>query len=388
MHAISRQIPPTPVAAPSNGTTWLGWLCDSCAKQCRRFLPFCEVWKRTIPASSPGPMSTCVPSVGSNERYFREDLYWTMFTPWIPHTVASVSVGLRPSILQFADLHRCERYWMFRKRRVISHRFSDLFQEWVPREIGEKAKEYARTKTSPKILRGFDSLLEIPNKSWDGKGLRHCCFYDFTKYFWVSYSEIGKHFPIDNNFLSVVPNIKREYETSCERSAALIRKIHNCRNSRFLTTVFIRMLTCFHYGIFAKRYKFFAPIDILSQALGFFMPTFSGNTIGNSHTIMTLERNKFFHTTGISFHSTSKALKPLLLTLTFEAKGDCVLVSLPQEIHFQFVEDVSLPHFWYWALPTLPRFTAIRRKIKWVSYSVSSSEEEGSLGFFSGEAPW
>ena len=31
MQATSRTIPPTPVAAPSTGTTWDGWLWLSCA---------------------------------------------------------------------------------------------------------------------------------------------------------------------------------------------------------------------------------------------------------------------------------------------------------------------------------------------------------------------
>ena len=48
----SRRIPPTPVAAPWNGSTALGWLCDSTLKAIARPSPTV-----TAPAFSPGPMS-------------------------------------------------------------------------------------------------------------------------------------------------------------------------------------------------------------------------------------------------------------------------------------------------------------------------------------------
>ena len=56
----SRRMPPTPVAAPWNGSTALGWLCDSTLNAIARPPP-----TSTAPAFSPGPISTCGPSVGS-----------------------------------------------------------------------------------------------------------------------------------------------------------------------------------------------------------------------------------------------------------------------------------------------------------------------------------
>ena len=65
----SRRMPPTPVAAPWNGSTALGWLCDSTLKATARPSP-----TSTAPAFSPGPISTRAPSVGSVRSSFRECL--------------------------------------------------------------------------------------------------------------------------------------------------------------------------------------------------------------------------------------------------------------------------------------------------------------------------
>src|SRR5436309_1919583 len=67
---MSRRIPPTPVAAPWKGSTALGWLCDSTLNAHASPPP-----TSTAPAFSPGPMTTCGPSVGSVRNSFFECLY-------------------------------------------------------------------------------------------------------------------------------------------------------------------------------------------------------------------------------------------------------------------------------------------------------------------------
>ena len=66
---MSRMIPPTPVAAPWNGSTALGWLWDSTLKATDQPSP-----TSTAPAFSPGPITTRGPSVGRRRRSFRECL--------------------------------------------------------------------------------------------------------------------------------------------------------------------------------------------------------------------------------------------------------------------------------------------------------------------------
>ena len=61
--------PPTPVAAPWNGSTALGWLCDSTLNATASPSP-----TSTAPAFSPGPISTYGPSVGSVRSSFFECL--------------------------------------------------------------------------------------------------------------------------------------------------------------------------------------------------------------------------------------------------------------------------------------------------------------------------
>ena len=62
-------MPPTPVAAPWNGSTALGWLCDSTLNAHDIPPP-----TSTAPAFSPGPMTTRGPSVGSVLSSLRECL--------------------------------------------------------------------------------------------------------------------------------------------------------------------------------------------------------------------------------------------------------------------------------------------------------------------------
>ena len=69
MAKMSRRMPPTPVAAPWNGSTALGWLCDSTLNATARPSP-----TSTAPAFSPGPMTTRGPSVGSVRSSFFECL--------------------------------------------------------------------------------------------------------------------------------------------------------------------------------------------------------------------------------------------------------------------------------------------------------------------------
>src|SRR5439155_13325773 len=57
---ISRTMPPTPVAAPSTGSTAEGWLCDSILSAAAHPSP-----RSTTPAFSPGPCSTRGPLVGN-----------------------------------------------------------------------------------------------------------------------------------------------------------------------------------------------------------------------------------------------------------------------------------------------------------------------------------
>ena len=66
---MSRRIPPTPVAAPWNGSTALGWLCDSTLNAHDMPLP-----TSTAPAFSPGPITSFGPSTGSVRSSFLECL--------------------------------------------------------------------------------------------------------------------------------------------------------------------------------------------------------------------------------------------------------------------------------------------------------------------------
>ena len=65
----SRRMPPTPVAAPWNGSTADGWLCDSTLNAIATPSP-----TSTAPAFSPGPISRCGPSTGRPRSSFFECL--------------------------------------------------------------------------------------------------------------------------------------------------------------------------------------------------------------------------------------------------------------------------------------------------------------------------
>ena len=59
MVKMSRMIPPTPVAAPSNGSTALGWLCDSILKAIAQPSP-----TSMIPAFSSPAFTSTRPNCG------------------------------------------------------------------------------------------------------------------------------------------------------------------------------------------------------------------------------------------------------------------------------------------------------------------------------------
>ena len=63
MVKMSRRMPPTPVAAPWNGSMKLGWLWLSILKTATQPWPM-----STTPAFSPGPCRTRGPEVGNSRR--------------------------------------------------------------------------------------------------------------------------------------------------------------------------------------------------------------------------------------------------------------------------------------------------------------------------------
>src|SRR5215217_2986245 len=89
----SRRIPPTPVAAPWNGSIKLGWLCDSTLKATHQSSPI-----STTPAFSPGGTMTRGPEVGSRFRCTREDLYEQCSDHITLKMPSSVIFGSRPRI--------------------------------------------------------------------------------------------------------------------------------------------------------------------------------------------------------------------------------------------------------------------------------------------------
>src|SRR5271165_183596 len=95
MHKTSRKIPPTPVAAPSNGTTCDGWLWLSCATTTPYSTPS-TVPARKTPASSPTPTSTSALTVGSLRSSGRLLLYEQCSLHWMANACASARVGSRP----------------------------------------------------------------------------------------------------------------------------------------------------------------------------------------------------------------------------------------------------------------------------------------------------
>src|SRR5688572_20637963 len=86
----SRRMPPTPVAAPWNGSTADGWLWLSTLKTHRRPPP-----RSTAPAFSPGPTATRGPVVGSVRRSFFECLYAQCSLHIAPNIAHSSGFGSR-----------------------------------------------------------------------------------------------------------------------------------------------------------------------------------------------------------------------------------------------------------------------------------------------------
>src|ERR1700728_2376257 len=88
---MSRRIPPTPVAAPWNGSTALGGLCDSTLNAHTSPSP-----TSTAPAFSPGPMTTLGPSVGRVRNSFLECLYAQCSLHSSEYIASSTWFGVRP----------------------------------------------------------------------------------------------------------------------------------------------------------------------------------------------------------------------------------------------------------------------------------------------------
>src|SRR3989442_2511412 len=87
----SRRIPPTPVAAPWNGSMADGWLWLSTLKTQRRPPP-----RSTAPAFSPGPTATDAPREGSVRKSFLECLYAQCSLHMAPNIAHSSALGSRP----------------------------------------------------------------------------------------------------------------------------------------------------------------------------------------------------------------------------------------------------------------------------------------------------
>src|SRR5947208_5427086 len=89
---MSRRIPPIPVAAPWNGSTADGWLCDSTLKATATPSP-----RSRTPAFSPGPWRTRSPCEGSRFRSGAECLYPQCSDQSSEKTASSKWFGSRPS---------------------------------------------------------------------------------------------------------------------------------------------------------------------------------------------------------------------------------------------------------------------------------------------------
>src|SRR5215831_6319860 len=88
----SRMMPPIPVAAPWNGSTALGWLCDSTLNATATPSP-----RSTTPAFSPGPCKTRSPREGRLLSRRAECLYPQCSDQRTENTASSKSFGSRPS---------------------------------------------------------------------------------------------------------------------------------------------------------------------------------------------------------------------------------------------------------------------------------------------------
>src|SRR6266851_3500632 len=88
----SRRIPPTPVAAPWNGSIADGWLWLSTLKTHSSPSP-----RSTAPAFSPGPTATDTPREGSVRNSFFECLYAQCSLHIAPNIAHSSGFGSRPT---------------------------------------------------------------------------------------------------------------------------------------------------------------------------------------------------------------------------------------------------------------------------------------------------
>src|SRR5262249_52882450 len=106
---MSRRIPPTPVAAPWNGSTADGWLCDSTLNATASPSP-----RSITPAFSPGPCSTRAPAEGSRLSRRAGCLYPPCSDQSSEKTASSKWLGSRPSsstIRAYSELVRPSASW-------------------------------------------------------------------------------------------------------------------------------------------------------------------------------------------------------------------------------------------------------------------------------------
>src|SRR5262245_35038411 len=106
---MSRRIPPTPVAAPWNGSTAEGWLCDSTLNATASPSP-----RSITPAFSPGPCSTRPPAEGSRFSSRAECLYPQCSDQSSEKTASSKWLGSRSSsstMREYSELVRPSASW-------------------------------------------------------------------------------------------------------------------------------------------------------------------------------------------------------------------------------------------------------------------------------------
>src|SRR5256714_367825 len=148
---MSRKIPPTPVAAPWNGSMKEGWLCDSTLKATHQPSP-----TSTTPAFSPGGTTTRSPVTGRRLRCTREDLYEQCSDHITEKTPSSTNVGSRPKSLTMRAYSSCVRLCAATTSVVIAWESikrkrgdpSDLFR--LRRTAQDKgSRRFLQTRGSP-----------------------------------------------------------------------------------------------------------------------------------------------------------------------------------------------------------------------------------------------
>src|SRR5947209_7000192 len=138
----SRRIPPTPVAAPWNGSTALGWLCDSTLNATASPSP-----TSTAPAFSPGPSNTWGPSIGRRRSSLRECLYAQCSDHISDSIASSTPFGSRSSSSTIRSYSRSvspSSLWRLSNNSVIDLRPDRLegaqavgrAGQWVDRVLG------------------------------------------------------------------------------------------------------------------------------------------------------------------------------------------------------------------------------------------------------------